>query len=154
MENNKVIQIASSKGWGEAKMKKNKVFVYGTLRKGEGNHHYLKEAEQIEKRAWVYGKLYDTGYGYPGLIPDPRCKVFGEIFLIDDEEFKKLDLLEDYKEGAADNLYTRMIYQVHGEKEGHHAWVYIYEQKVNENMLIESGDWVLYRWQMKNSSEE
>ncbi|WP_081728092.1 gamma-glutamylcyclotransferase [Alkalihalobacillus hemicellulosilyticus] len=37
------------------------VFVYGTLRSGEGNHYFLNSSRCVADHAWVYGELYDTG---------------------------------------------------------------------------------------------
>ena len=41
------------------------VFVYGTLRRGQTNAHYMLGATCIADRNWTYGKLFDTNEGYP-----------------------------------------------------------------------------------------
>jgi gamma-glutamylcyclotransferase (GGCT)/AIG2-like uncharacterized protein YtfP len=42
------------------------IWAYGTLKKGENNHHFCRRAKSIEK-ATVCGKLYQLPPGYPAL---------------------------------------------------------------------------------------
>jgi len=72
-----------------------KLFVYGSLRAGERYHHLLEGATLVAKRAWTRGLLYDTGWGYPGMIPG-RGTVFGEVYRVDGEQLKRIDHLEGF----------------------------------------------------------
>lgn len=73
------------------------VFVYGTLRRGEGNAYLLKDSK------WL-GPAVTAGYGYQmtrsGTIPFTSdggdCAVLGELWVVDDATFKRLDRLEGH----------------------------------------------------------
>lgn len=122
-----------------------KVFVYGTLRKGGSNEHYLKLSTCISDHCWTYGELHDTGLGYPAIKEHPSFKVFGEIYEIDDDQLKLVDELEDYEEGGENNLYDRIkttVYTNEGETE---VFVYLGRNTLFEKSnWIESGDWLTY----------
>lgn len=82
-----------------------KVFVYGTLKRGEPNHHWLTrndngyahfvgEGTTVEKFPLVVG----TRYNIPFLL-DKRGtghNIQGEIYEVDKKMFANLDVLEDY----------------------------------------------------------
>ncbi len=73
---------------------KYRVFTYGTLMKGQTNHHYVKD-EDYRKDAVLYGYgLKETG-GYPAAIPMEGFKVFGEIYEVDEKTKQNMDYLED-----------------------------------------------------------
>ena len=74
---------------------KYKVFTYGTLMKGQSNHHFVKD-EDYRKDAILYGYgLKETGYHYPAAIPMAGFKVYGEIYEVDEETKTGMDDLED-----------------------------------------------------------
>jgi len=122
-----------------------KVFVYGTLRDGEVNAQLLKNATCLDKDCWTHGLLYDSGYGYPALIPSANHRTAGELYEVTEKELNLLDELEDYKEGGTNNLYERVereIFTAHGATL---AYVYISN---NDDLLkkeIFSGDWKRYK---------
>ena len=122
-----------------------KVFVYGTLRKGGSNEHFLKGATCTSDQCWTYGELHDTGLGYPAIKQHSSLKVYGEIYEITDEELALVDELEDYVEGGDNNLYDRMktiVFSQEGEEE---VFVYIGEEQLfQKSSKIESGDWLDY----------
>ncbi|KAM7345823.1 putative gamma-glutamylcyclotransferase CG2811 [Cochliomyia hominivorax] len=82
-----------------------KVFVYGTLKRGEPNHHWLTKTENgfacfvgegttVERFPLVVG----TRYNIPFLL-DKRGhghNVQGEVYEVDQKMFGNLDVLEDY----------------------------------------------------------
>ncbi|XP_065370282.1 putative gamma-glutamylcyclotransferase CG2811 isoform X2 [Calliphora vicina] len=82
-----------------------KVFVYGTLKRGEPNHHWLTRNENgiarfvgegmtVERFPLVVG----TRYNIPFLL-DKRGtgnNIKGEIYEVDEKMFANLDILEDY----------------------------------------------------------
>lgn len=107
------------------------VFVYGTLRRGESNHHYLTGSQLLGlfDTPPEYA-LYDLG-PYPGLV-EGHQSISGEVYLIDDETLTKLDVLEDVPvEYHRDTIETSF-----GT-----AWIYVYQDASRLNSLIESGDW-------------
>ncbi|MCM3728455.1 gamma-glutamylcyclotransferase [Neobacillus cucumis] len=130
------------------------VFVYGTLRKNETNHYLMKGATLIANQAWTNGRLFDTGIGYPALKESINDKVYGELYLVSDEQLLRLDELEDYHPNNRNNLYNRkrqVVYHDTGEME---AYLYFIAER-HETMLkndIESGDWKLYRLEKKRTT--
>lgn len=127
-----------------------KVFVYGTLRRGEENAHYLRGAEAISLAAVAVGRLVDTGRGYPALVPDhdPGRKVIGELYVVDADRLVTLDELEDYYgSGDSRNEYDRIMASVETEWGTAEAWIYVYAQPedLSGGMTIEDGDWAQYR---------
>lgn len=65
------------------------VFVYGTLRNGERNHHLLATSQCLGHHTTppVYS-LYDLGT-YPAVITG-HSPILGEVYLIDDETLNQL----------------------------------------------------------------
>lgn len=117
------------------------VFVYGTLRKGEVNHRFLENKACIAEQSWTTGLLYDTGCGYPAMKRSPHSRIYGELYSITVDDLKRLDQLEDYKEGGSNNLYDRIEQTVFTDKGAFIAYVYVAN---NENLLkriIKNGDW-------------
>ncbi|QCR32806.1 gamma-glutamylcyclotransferase [Lysinibacillus sp. SGAir0095] len=122
-----------------------KIFVYGTLRKGEVNAHLLKYATCIEENCWTHGLLFDSGYGYPALLPSATHRTVGELYEVTQNELKLLDELEDYTEGGTNNLYERVEQEVFTMDGVTLAFVYISN---NDDLLkeeITSGNWKEYR---------
>jgi gamma-glutamylcyclotransferase (GGCT)/AIG2-like uncharacterized protein YtfP len=107
------------------------VFVYGTLRKGECNHHYLNNGEMlgIVETNPVFS-LFDLG-PYPGLS-EGQQSVTGEVYRVDDETLANLDILEDvpleYRRETIETSLGR-------------AWIYLYQEPTQLAQLIPSGDW-------------
>ncbi|EGR7977624.1 gamma-glutamylcyclotransferase [Vibrio vulnificus] len=107
------------------------VFVYGTLRKGESNHHYLEKSEFLGgcQSAQDY-RLYDLG-DYPALGEGNRA-INGEVYLIDDETLQALDKLEDvpveYRRETIETPFGQ-------------AWIYLYQDCSKLVEEIASGDW-------------
>ena len=81
------------------------VFVYGTLKRGFANDHFLRgQTFRGEARTPAGFRLYRIS-DYPGLVADraDTAGVGGEIWEIDGPCLRRLDALEGLKEG----LYTR-----------------------------------------------
>lgn len=123
------------------------VFVYGTLRRHEDNAHYLQKAERLAEQCWTAGRLYDTGVGYPALVPSEKEWVYGELYRVSRWELALLDELEDYfGPGRSDNLYERVTRTVHTDRGTVKAYVYMWARgKDGLNGWIRSGDWKVYR---------
>ncbi|WP_257984437.1 gamma-glutamylcyclotransferase family protein [Neobacillus cucumis] len=121
--------------------------MYGTLRKNETNHFLLKEATLIAPQAWTNGRLFDTGLGYPALKESINDKVYGEIYLISEEQLHRLDELEDYRPNDRNNLYNRkkqVVFYDTGKIETYLYFIAEHQETLLKNP-IESGDWKLYR---------
>ncbi|MGD8121051.1 gamma-glutamylcyclotransferase family protein [Vibrio sp. TRT 2004] len=107
------------------------VFVYGTLRQGERNHYLLEDSQYLGKHTTppIYS-LYDLG-SYPA-VSDGQSAIFGEVYLIDEHTLEQLDSIEDVPV-----IYRRkQIETTFGL-----AWVYIYQDISQLDVLIASGDW-------------
>ena len=111
------------------------IFVYGTLKKGERAHIFLKDA-QFLGRAFVAGfELYDLGE-YPG-AKRGKGIVKGEVYLVDKNLLK---LLDEYEEEGKE--YRRICVKAKMEDgRSIEAWFYEYLGPVKKNQLIPSGEW-------------
>jgi len=112
------------------------LFVYGTLRKGLGNHYFLDRSKflgmaKTKKRYALYGS------GVPFLSrAGSMTQVTGEVYAIDDATLSRLDRLEGhpdaYKREQAEVVLedgTELI-----------AWIYFCDTPRGD--LIESGDFL------------
>lgn len=93
-----------------------KVFVYGTLKRGEPNHYWLTNAENGFGRFFSCGKtvtklplVVGTRYNIPFLLNKPGVgnQINGEIYEVNELMLKNLDILEDYP-----TLYDRVAHQI------------------------------------------
>ncbi|MCP8970061.1 gamma-glutamylcyclotransferase family protein [Ectobacillus ponti] len=118
------------------------LFVYGTLRKDEHNHHYLEGAECVAEVCWTAGRLHDTGLGYPAL-EEAEGQVYGELYRITEAHLPAIDELEDYVEGSTDNLYERVTRQIMTETGAHEAFVYVIHPNYRHLLQVHlaGGDW-------------
>lgn len=80
---------------------KTRVFVYGSLKRGRGNHVVMEEARgkflgyTILEGEYI---MYDLGY-YPGVVPAPgqgRRAILGEVYEVDEDGLFALDCLEGH----------------------------------------------------------
>ena len=66
----------------------NRLFVYGSLQPGQSNEHVLSNLGGIWEKAFIYGRLYNAGWGsgmgFPGLrLEDQSEKINGYLFTSD-----------------------------------------------------------------------
>lgn len=107
------------------------VFVYGTLREKESNHHFLRQAQFLGHHETLpeYA-LYDLGT-YPAVVEGHQI-IFGEVYLVDDATLVALDGLED----VPIEYRRELIPTPFGD-----AWIYLYQDSANLQSMISSGDW-------------
>ena len=112
-----------------------RIFVYGTLRKGECRNYLLEDSQFIGyARAKGY-LLYNIG-SYPGMV-EGGGEVVGEVYEIPESLLEKLDWVE----GVPD-LFRRELIEVTLETgQTISAYAYIYNRKIDNKLLISSGDW-------------
>lgn len=116
-------------------MKRNYVFTYGTLLKGERNHHLIND-EDFVSEGYVLGfKMFNLGT-YPGITAGDG-KVLGELYLVDDNLLAQMDELEE--EGS---LYIRKKVIVYTSSKEYEAFIYVYNLEPSDKYL---GDGV-YSW--------
>lgn len=114
------------------------VAVYGSLRKGMGNHeHFFEDKNYVGEH--TTNSLYTmiSLGGFPGVTKGGNTAIKCEIYNVPTCTLDLLDSLEGHPD-----MYRREIQKtVHGD-----AWLYIY-QGVHKGRLpiVTSGDWVSYR---------
>ncbi|MEA5441562.1 gamma-glutamylcyclotransferase family protein [Cyanobium gracile] len=108
------------------------VFVYGTLQRGQVNHHWLA-ACGFEGEGTVGGLvLHDLG-PFPMAIPGSG-EVHGEVYRLSAEDLVRLDRLEGYP-----RLYKRLPMPL---GDGRWAWVYVGRPRQVRNVpAIAGGRW-------------
>ena len=77
-----------------------RLFIYGTLKRGCSNHHYMAGQRFVEvaKTEPLY-RLVSMG-SYPGMVSsEPGRSIEGEIWDVDDACLRRLDVLEGIDEG-------------------------------------------------------
>ena len=113
------------------------VFVYGTLLKGERNHHLLENASFVSDGYITNFFMFNLGT-YPGIQKSNKdCKVIGEVYLVDKETLNLLDELEE--EGY---MYKKVMASVYCNNIIIDAYVYEYIlEKYNDVLNVEEYDW-------------
>jgi gamma-glutamylaminecyclotransferase len=112
-----------------------KVFVYGSLRKGFGNHILLKDCEYVGD-AWALQYAMQHLTHFPSAFVDyftQGARIFGEVYEITNEILQRLDHLEGHPD-----FYKRQEIQI--PKFG---WCLIYTQKIPQTQYqrVVSGKW-------------
>lgn len=109
------------------------VFVYGTLKRGQSNHHLLKDAEYLGDDC-IEGKLFDLG-GFPAAHWDGVDMIVGEKFEIKDQKtLERLDMLEGHPD-----FYNRRVVKT---KTGQDVWTYFLPKVAQYNAkYLPEGFW-------------
>ena len=86
------------------------VFVYGTLKRGFGNHHVLGSSTLVGNATTVNSfPLFVDCYRVPYLVDKPSAPtshcIAGELYEVPPDELVKLDILE----GIAEERYIRRL---------------------------------------------
>ena len=117
-------------------MKKEVIFVYGTLRAGGSNHFRLGNAVPLGAGT-VLGRLYRVDW-YPALLlDDGGDPVLGEAYEVDTATLAALDAFE----GAEYHRIRVRVTPADG-KAGIDAWVWEFLDPVDEARRIPGGDWL------------
>jgi len=111
------------------------LFVYGTLKRGERNHHLIADQLFIgEAVTAARYRVFDLG-PHPGLIREANgLAVCGDLFAVSDRCLAALDDFEGVPE-----LFVRELIEVEGHEE---VWAYFWNRPVPEG--AKSGEkWLL-----------
>jgi gamma-glutamylcyclotransferase (GGCT)/AIG2-like uncharacterized protein YtfP len=106
------------------------MFVYGTLRRGESNHHFLEGTYERVLPAMLPDYMKGTAsHGYPLVSPQSGSHVDGELFFIRSELYdatlERCDRLEDLPPGRlVGDYYQRRVVIVRTEAGMYSAWAY------------------------------
>ena len=96
-----------------------KVFVYGTLMKGETNHHFLQNSTFLDKTVIEGYDMYNVGW-YPAII-DGEGLAIGEVYSVPVEDMASIDSLEG--EGS---LYIKKCERINLNGKTNFAFIYVY----------------------------
>jgi gamma-glutamylcyclotransferase (GGCT)/AIG2-like uncharacterized protein YtfP len=121
-----------------------KVFVYGSLLSGMGNHRLLEKSKKLGLSHSPKGfGMIDLGY-FPGAIrlDGTENRIIGEVYEVDDYTLARIDGLEGYRPSQPDRgLYNRLEIDTDFGK----AFIYIFNIRRDQpSTIIEKGDWRSY----------
>jgi gamma-glutamylaminecyclotransferase len=110
-----------------------RVFVYGTLKRGFGNHRLLARAALVGE-ATIRGSMHDLG-AFPAVAIDGKAgTVHGELFDVDSPTMERLDRLE----GTPHFYQRKLVHTSAGE-----AWVYVMASaKLAGRPVVSGGRWL------------
>ncbi|MFP2420458.1 gamma-glutamylcyclotransferase [Pseudescherichia vulneris] len=108
-----------------------RIFVYGSLRRKQGNSHWMTNAQWLGDHSVDNYQLYSLGH-YPGAVPGDGT-VVGEVYRIDASTLAELDALRT----KGGEYARRLIQTPYGS-----AWMYVYQRPVDGFTRIESGNWI------------
>ena len=125
-----------------------RLFVYGTLRKGSRGsmHHLLAQHARLIGPARTSGRLYHLG-SYPGLVPSSErdAWVRGDLYALERLP-EVLDRLDDYEGCGPNDAQPHEFERVQREVvldtgERALAWLYVYKGSIAGKDEIRSGDY-------------
>ncbi|MCR4666799.1 MAG: gamma-glutamylcyclotransferase [Desulfovibrio sp.] len=114
------------------------LFVYGTLRRGFLRHSAMQNNQsQCIGIGSVEAQLYDTGEGYPCVVPGPGSTV-GEIYTLPDSKLMDhLDIIEGYNK-LGKSLFKRRIiklYPFYNNKENYlWTWIFYSDEQIGKKL--------------------
>ena len=113
------------------------VFVYGTLKRGEKNHHWL-EGASFQGKAELNGVLLHDLGPFPMAVVGEGTAI-GEVYAVGDSGLARLDELEGYP-----RLYDRQVLSL---CDGRRAWVYLGRpRQVRHAPVVAGGLWRASTW--------
>jgi gamma-glutamylcyclotransferase (GGCT)/AIG2-like uncharacterized protein YtfP len=102
-----------------------RVFVYGTLKRGESNDPLLKGSEFLGEAVTVPGYKM-VGTSFPIIMPEANGKpVAGEIYAVGDATLARLDQLESEGRSYDRVLIDTVLTRANGERLPTQAFVYV-----------------------------
>lgn len=119
-------------------MPEHRIFVYGTLRRGESNAHLMDGARFVRDAQTPPAFTLFALDGHPGMGPDGHDAVHGEVYDVDELTLARLDRLE-----AHPTWYERLPITL---ADGEVVETYILPPRFTAGCpVISSGDWVAWR---------
>lgn len=117
-------------------MKYVNIFVYGSLKRGRGNHDYFCQNMTQCIPCTIKGTLYDTGWGFPALELSGEQVVHGELITVPLADLPAFDYLE-----GVPRFYQRneIVIDINGEKIK--SFVYTMDCSRKGFKKVESGNW-------------
>ncbi|WP_297212069.1 MULTISPECIES: gamma-glutamylcyclotransferase family protein [Thermodesulfovibrio] len=116
-----------------------KLFVYGTLRKGQKRHKLIESCRFLGFGRVCGFDMYDFG-AYPGVVAGKGI-IYGEVYEVSNAFIDWLDYIEGLRLG----LFRKTFCEVELEQGDRiNAHVYVYSFPINNAKLIKDGDWIKY----------
>jgi gamma-glutamylcyclotransferase (GGCT)/AIG2-like uncharacterized protein YtfP len=116
----------------------NRIFTYGSLMSGFGNHRLLARARLVgAARTLPRFTLVSLG-AFPAMLEGGATAVVGELYDVDDDTLAALDRLEGHP-----SLYTRTPIALAGRRRAE-AYV-LPAARAKGYPVIETGDWRRFR---------
>lgn len=113
-----------------------RLFVYGTLMRGESNHHYLKSARFLQAAVTrAEFALVDFGE-YPAIVRPGSCAISGELYEVDEATLARVDELEEVPD-----FYERCEIEL---EDGTITLTYVLPMRFVEReggRILDHGDW-------------
>jgi len=111
-----------------------RVFVYGTLKRGHGNHRLLEGGgARYAGDAQVAGTMHDYG-AFPAVSLSGRGTIHGEVYEVTNETLSRLDRLE-----GTPTFYQRTRVRM---STGMEAWIYVMNSdRLADTRRVPSGRW-------------
>jgi gamma-glutamylcyclotransferase (GGCT)/AIG2-like uncharacterized protein YtfP len=124
------------------------VFVYGTLKPGELNHHYCSDRILGHAPALVRGRLYALPAGYPAMTVGEGWVKGVWLTFADDQILRVLDDLEAYSPGRPEsqNEYQRVWVELFNGRQDPigYGWAYqMSAERIHQagGRFLQSGEW-------------
>lgn len=114
-----------------------KVFVYGTLLSGQGNHWFLANARLLRTARTEPHFTFVSLGGFPGMLDGGQQSVAGELYDVDADTLAALDRLEGHP-----RFYRRTAITL---ADGTRAQTYVLPHTYSNRQIIESGSWLEHR---------
>ena len=114
----------------------NKIFVYGTLKRGYNMERIAKAPVFLAEATLFYYKIFSLG-GYPGItkVHDSNSFVSGEVWEVSDDDLRRLD----YYEGSG---YARKTVKVlMDDKAEVECFTYVYKYAGVTEVALPNGEW-------------
>lgn len=118
----------------------NRVLVYGTLRKGQGNHRVMEYAGgKFIRSLNICGfRMHTLWGGYPGVVRTDDAGDWLTCELYEVESMDNLDYLEGYNpRSPGRGLYNRQQIDIDGEP----TWIYTYNHDVTGEVINDWNTW-------------
>lgn len=118
--------------------------VYGSLKAGFHNHHYLKNAVFVGEFVTEPEYMMYSFHTFPAVTKGGTCGIHCEVYKISDQKtIDNINILEGFNGVAGDkrNFYDRMqIKTPFGE-----AFMYYVNRKIKGRLAVDDGNWQRFR---------
>jgi gamma-glutamylcyclotransferase (GGCT)/AIG2-like uncharacterized protein YtfP len=134
------------------------VFVYGTLRPGQGNYQRLLAGRTVRESPAIAKGLALYGRGFPYAVPQSGARIVGDLITIESSLYREvladLDILEGYHPQQSSVSHyirvTRSVIANHALPGGgtweafHMAWIYLAGPDIDPTRMprIADDDWL------------